>query len=527
MFSFADTGNMKSLAVLSAYNLSEYAFKKFDNGTVPFAEACRKAAALPGCKKLLILTTQTEKSGIESFLKEANCAEAEYAVRDLSECTAHAVFSEAAECAARDSEISNVFFLQADTPFIDLKLARELFDRHTEYRAEYSFTDGYPAGLAPEVVNAGLCSILSKVSEEDRAEAGKTFLFDTVKKEINNYDIETVIAPHDLRYLRLNFAADCKRNFLLCGRFTDIDSENYAELISLRGEMLFTLPAYYGIEVMPNHPLQSIYKPVQKAGKPPMDKDAFFSLIEKIVDFSQDAVISLSVLGEPVLYPHLEAVTEKILSYPKLSVLIETSGLCAENGLAEKIAAIVKKAPPRENRMEAVYWIVNIDAVSSPMYAKVHGLSEEEAAAKLKQAVTFTDAAHKLFPSAVWAQIIRMNENEAETEPFYRFWKDLGINVIIQKFDTFCKTLDDKRVADLSPFERRPCWHIKRDMYILNDGTVPLCREDIFCKHVLGNAFSDSLEALREKAFAVYKEHLNCKYGGLCEFCDEYYTFNF
>ena len=314
MFSFADTGNMKSLAVLSAYNLSEYAFKKFDNGTVPFAEACHKAAALPGCKKLLILTTQTEKPGIESFLKEANCAETEYAVRALSECTAHAVFSEAAKCAARDSEISNVFFLQADTPFIDLKLARELFDRHTEYRAEYSFTDGYPAGLAPEVVNAGLCSILSKVSEEDRTEAGRTFLFDTVKKEINNYDIETVIAPHDLRYLRLNFAADCKRNFLLCGRFTDIDSENYAELISLRGEMLFTLPAYYGIEVMPDHPLQSIYKPVQKAGKPPMDKDAFFSLIEKIADFSQDAVISLSVLGEPVLYPHLEAVTEKILT---------------------------------------------------------------------------------------------------------------------------------------------------------------------------------------------------------------------
>ena len=132
-----------------------------------------------------------------------------------------------------------------------------------------------------------------------------------------------------------------------------------------------------------------------------------------------------------------------------------------------------------------------------------------------------------MFPSSVWAQTIRMNENEAELEPFYRFWKELGVNVIIQKFDTFCKVLDDKQVADLSPFERRPCWHLKRDMYILSDGTVPLCKEDIFCKNVLGNAFSDSFDTIRQKALIAYKEHLNCKYGGLCEFCDEYYTFNF
>ena len=146
---------------------------------------------------------------------------------------------------------------------------------------------------------------------------------------------------------------------------------------------------------------------------------------------------------------------------------------------------------------------------------------------KLKQALTFTDSLKKVFPDAVWAQIMRIKENEIEVEPFYRFWKNLGVNVIIQKYDTFCKLLEDKRVADLSPFNRHPCWHLKRDMYILADGSVPLCKEDVKRNNILGNAFSDSLDSIRKKTFEVYKKHLECRYGDLCGACDEYYTYNF
>ena len=58
-----------------------------------------------------------------------------------------------------------------------------------------------------------------------------------------------------------------------------------------------------------------------------MDKAALFSLIEKIAEYSDDAVISLSVFGEPSMYQDCLSVIEKILSFPKLSVLIETCGL--------------------------------------------------------------------------------------------------------------------------------------------------------------------------------------------------------
>ena len=39
------------------------------------------------------------------------------------------------------------------------------------------------------------------------------------------------------------------------------------------------------------------------------------------------------------------------------------------------------------------------------------------------------------------------------------------------------------------PSSRRPCWHLKRDLSILVDGTVPLCRDFSHGDIILGNAF--------------------------------------
>ncbi len=518
---------MKSLAVLCAYAVSEYAFIENEAGITPFLKVCADAAQFPHCEKLAVLTSPEMSGKICAFLKEAQINKIEYEVIGLKDYTAYAVFSQAADIIKNNAQFEHVFFLYADLPCVDLKLTESLFANHIEYRAEYSFVDGYPEGFAPEILAAGLCGILSDISKDNSVSAERNFIFETIKKDINNYDIETLIAPVDLRHLRLRFAADTKRNALLCSRFPDISSDNYSHLILQNREKLFTLPAYYSVELVAESPLASIYKPDIRHQKKMMEKQNAFSLIEKIAEYSDDAVISLSVLGEPSLYTGIEEIIERILSYPKLSVLIETSGLCWSNEIIEKIKDIVHNSVPRKNAMQPIYWIVCIDAVSSQMYAKVHALSENEASIKLKQAVTFVDTLHASFFDAVFAQIVRMNENEIETEPFYRFWKNLKVNVIIQKYDTFCKTLEDKRVADLSPIDRNPCWHIKRDRYILCDGTVPLCKEDIFCKKILGNAFTDGFDLIEKNAFKIYKEHLACKYGGLCEFCDEYYTYNF
>ena len=87
--------------------------------------------------------------------------------------------------------------------------------------------------------------------------------------------------------------------------------------------------------------------------------------------------------------------------------------------------------------------------------------------------------------------------------------------------------LPQKKVTDLSPLNRFPCWHLKRDLHVLLDGSVPVCREDLTGEHSLGNIFSDPLEEIWERGKEWYEMHIAGEYPRLCGDCDEYYTYNF
>ena len=120
-----------------------------------------------------------------------------------------------------------------------------------------------------------------------------------------------------------------------------------------------------------------------------------------------------------------------------------------------------------------------------------------------------------------------MKENEDDLDVFFKTWKARTENVIIQKYDSFSAMLPDRTVADLSPVKRFPCWHLKRDMAVLLDGTVPLCREDVRAATPLGNALTEDLGVIWERAQEIYHSHLAGEYPGICARCDEYYTYNF
>jgi len=76
-----------------------------------------------------------------------------------------------------------------------------------------------------------------------------------------------------------------------------------------------------------------------------------------------------------------------------------------------------------------------------------------------------------------------------------------------------------------------------RDMPVLIDGTVPLCREQIADSASggginIGNVFVEKLEDIWERGQRFYTEQAGQmpggkKYDSLCAGCDEYYTYNF
>ncbi len=112
-------------------------------------------------------------------------------------------------------------------------------------------------------------------------------------------------------------------------------------------------------------------------------------------------------------------------------------------------------------------------------------------------------------------------------EVSYKKWNDEGAQVIIQKYDAYASFLPQKQPSDLSPLEHFPCWHLKRDMPVLIDGSVPVYRDDMGRRDVLGNVFSDDIEAVWAAGESLFGKHVAGDFPGPCSECDEYYTFNF
>jgi spiro-SPASM protein len=357
-------------------------------------------------------------------------------------------------------------------------------------------------------------------------------LFAAIQKDINAFDIETEISPVDLRSHRLSLSADSRRNLLLLSALTEAGlkaADDAERIIAGRPELLRTLPAFYPVQAAGPCPQACSLCPYPQFGagqegitgrKDFLDSGQFAALLDKIVEFSGDAVIDLSLWGELALHPQKTALLAAILDRPPLSAVVETSGLGWNRAELEALAEAASRSAPRKNRLASLSWIVSLDAADGGRYREIRGPGFAEAA---ECARTLTS----LFPGNAYVQALRVKGAEDDIEQFYRSWKDSGAKVIIQKYDDFCGALPRLQAADLSPVRRHPCWHLMRDMPVLIDGRVPRCRETLLGGEMLGNAFTEDLGVIWARGAAFYREHGENHYGGPCAECDEYYTYNF
>jgi len=541
---------MSALLVLFGGNLSSEAFKPLLNGKNSVCLSVEQAQKFPGVKKTVLLARGTSLQDARgTSLQDASIGDfsslSEVEILTSENWTKRSMLEKIAEL---EAGFDCVYFAYADCPFLDPVLAGAIAERHKRYSAEYSYADGWPYGLAPEILSPGTAGILAKILGEDDGQIERDILFSVIRKDINTFDIETEISPVDLRCHRINLCADSKRNLLLLENFINCAgrkipvTNDVEKIIEKQPEILRTLPAFYPIQVYGGCPQTCTLCPYPVYTdavnrKDFMDFKAFEGLLDKIITFSGDAVIDLSLWGELSLYPDKLKLIEAVVSRSELALIIETSGLGWKEDELEKCADMCKKTSTRKNPLPALSWIVSLDTADPKRYAELRpcsgafsqsGFAEAEACAKKLLA---------LFPEDCYVQAVRTSGCEDDTEKFYRYWKETSPrgekNIIIQKYDHFCGALERKQASDISPVVRQPCWHIMRDMPILIDGTVPVCKEElkIIKEHdgslSLGNVFTDSLENIWQEGAKRYKEHCRKNYIGKCADCDEYYTYNF
>ncbi len=440
-----------------------------------------------------------------------------------------------------------VVYAMADKPFLDAELSSQVLEYHQKYLAEYTFAEGWPLGFAPEVIALGTLNIMATLAENERkaqgeASVGANSIFSIMEGDLNSFEIESVIAPKDFRMLRFDFSCSSLEKLTSCSRLYSLAKDSNIEQKALPLTQLAyktasvqrTVPAFYNIQIAEGCSSLVPYSPYKKLvlkDSKYMSLENFKSIIEQAAKLSDTAVVSLSAFGEVLSVPNIVSYIQTVLDYAGLSVLIETDGLLLTKEIAQSIAQVAANALPRTNGYVPVIWIVDVDAFSQDMYDKIHTdcvINENKTA--FSKAIESVETLSSLFAGSTYIQFTRMTENENELEQFYRFWHEKSlsgnINVIIQKYDSFCGLLPDKKPADLSPLERCPCWHLKRDIFILLDGNVPICK-DCYAEPSVGNVFMEGVESVWSKGTALLEEHLKNVYNEKCGGCDEYYTYNF
>jgi len=514
---------MRTAAFIYAGSLSRHALESVNGGSSAFERCLAFVGGLPGLERAVVA---------EGALA---LPPGPYAVVHRDSWTVDSLLSEMALAA---KGVDALFFAWGDEPFLDAALAGRMLEDFRKYRAEYGFADGYPVGLSAEILAPRVLEAIRGLAASLPPEVERDSIFAAVQKDINAFDIETDISPRDLRDLRLTLACDTRRNKLLVDRLAAAgvrDVPTALEVIPRSLGLLRTLPAFVQVQVEAGCPQSCKLCPYPSFGprgggnilsdRRSMERGRFASILDQVVELSGDAVIDISLWGEPSLHPDIAGLIDEAVARPSLSLIVETSGIGWDERTVERIAS-------RASGSRGLDWVVSLDAASPALYSELRGRGFEEA-------VAFADLLIGLFPGRAHVQMVRATENEAELEAFWREWKKKTDKVIVQKYSRQAGLLPERKVSDLSPLVRRPCWHLKRDLSILLDGTIPLCRDYSQGDIVLGNAF----EALGGKAAGIaaawdagepfHAAHVEaCRSGSgsrfpaPCEACDEYYTYN-
>ncbi len=514
---------MKLAAFIYAGALSPYALKPIAGGSSAYERCLDFVSRLPGLERTVVAEGRLE------------LPDGPYTKVRREAWTLDGLL-EAMDEAGRGADA--LLFAWADEPFLDSALAAKMLGDFKRYRAEYGFADGYPIGLAAEILSPRVIPAIRSLASALPPGINRASLFTAIQKDINAFDIETDIAPLDLRELRLELACDTKRNALLVERLAGAgvsDAASALELIPRNLELLRSLPAFVQVQIASGCPQACRLCAYPLFGgdilslRRDMPREDFASILDQVVELCDDAVIDISLWGEPSMHADIGGMVGEVLSRPSLSLIIETSGLGWDHKVVESIA--------EGGGRGRIDWVVSLDAWSPELYAELRGPGYEEA-------VGFAELLIGLFPGRAHVQMVRSRENEAELEVFWRGWKKRTDQVIVQKYSRQAGLLPERKVSDLSPLARRPCWHLKRDLSVLVDGTVPLCRDFSHGDIVLGNALK-SRAGLAEAWAAgdrLHARHIEaCRAGdpagvaggsgasclpAPCEACDEYYTYN-
>lgn len=449
-------------------------------------------------------------------------------------------------------EETYLFINNYEDIFFDYDLNNKIVQESINYDIEYYYGEGFPEGVIGQVIKASIIKdIIPLVKKSDKFD--KNFIFSILLRNISYFDIDLIEGKFEneiFRYsLKLNKKEDIKliydilflelknRTVELVDKIDNLYgynlyeyNETYQKVLYDNKELILnihynkindillnkpslirTYPKTIFIEISSQYYSDLIYLPPQnyiKRKKKFLTLDDIKNIYEKNKFFFEDTVIIIDGFGEQFFNKEII----EIINYlsQENEVIVKTTGAFFFSDFTKKL-----------KNLDNIKIIILLDASNEKIY-KLVGHKEN-----FKKIETFAKYFLKNYPDSFFIEFTRMKENDSDIEQFYEKWKEYDSNIIFRKYNNFSGVLLNREVADLTPVERFPCFHIRRDFYILSDGKISICKSDFNGEILHKSVFEDSCYNIFESYKNIYLKHITKEYPQICKGCNEFYTFNF
>ena len=426
-----------------------------------------------------------------------------------------------------ETSAAHIAVVKADAVFFDPEVFTEMAEVHLKYLAEFTFSENLPEGLTSEIYSSELIKHLPETDEQTLP------LDKVIKSNINQFDVELFYKEPDIRDKRITFRLTSPRERRIMENIYGLNNsipgyKEVRDLIESHPGVLFTAPAYVELEITGECSLDCLfcYRKSLKQKHGHMDRNVYMKLLESMRGCGLPYTLCFGGSGEPSDHPEFYAFMDAAVKEPLVELLvIETNGIKADRNFKGYLEQ------PENAKIKV---IINNNAMDNRSYSGFHGGDEYNRV--FNNIISLSELNKN--GERIYVQVMKIKEtdkfeNEGDTktylDKFYDFWEGYKVPIILQKQDTYLGRIEDRTYSDLSPIKRVPCWHLQRDMYVLSDGTVSFCKQDIDGDKSYGNIAGSALDGILEKQ----KQAFLSDYSGRlctspdCASCDEWYTFNF
>lgn len=416
---------------------------------------------------------------------------------------------------------TSVMLLNSCSPLLDVEATRGMLADHQRYVFDYTYPENLPDGLIPEIIDSGMADFIRSTIPESVGFFQHS-IADLFRQDLSSYDCNIYITDSRLIQYRINFVPDTHNNTeVLCNIVKQAGSEHtissLEKWIMDNPSVIRQKPTYYEIEITTERESGDMFagKLINREGE--MKPETFRLLLKEISRYSRDPSVSIGLYSEPFLHSSIQEIILILKEFPEIKFLFESRCLILETKAVEKALELPN-----------VSVIFDLSFVQADMFSKY---KKPINTLRPLPALSAVEAMIQGLPNRerVYVQSTRTTVNDQDLMKFYEKWKDFQDRIVIKKPDLFGGRLAQYRVINLSPVKRFACLHLKHDMCIFLDGTVPLCKQDCAGENPAGNIFKDGIENCWKALYPIYERQWKGEFQTptLCQGCDEWWVFNF